>query len=41
MRKYQYDDNYVVALDSNLFKEFEDYEDEEAYVRTLSRGRYQ
>lgn len=39
MNKYQYDDEYFTAVESNLFLSFEDYEEEEVYARQLKYGR--
>lgn len=38
MRKYQYDDAYCVAAEANIFIDFLDYEDEEAFARHLEYG---
>lgn len=39
MRKYQYDEAYIIAVESNVFIKFNDYEDEEAFARHLEYGR--
>lgn len=40
MNKYQYDDEYFIAVESgNVFLVFPDYEEEEAFARTLTYGR--
>jgi len=39
MYKYQYDDNYVIALENNVFLQFDNYEEEEAFARHLEYGR--
>lgn len=42
MNKYQYDDEYFIAVESdNVFLDFLDYEEEEAFARTLTYGRRQ
>ena len=38
MRKYQYDDAYFIAAEGNIFIEFSDYEEEEAFARHLEYG---
>ena len=40
MRRYQYDENYTIAEESNVFLFFSDYEEEEAFARQLEYGRY-
>ena len=37
--KYQYDEDYVIALDGDVFLCFDNYEDEEALIRYLEYGR--
>ena len=37
MRKAQYDDVYFIWEEDNVFLEFENYEDEECFARTLNR----
>lgn len=39
MRKYQYDDAYYVVEQDNVFINFLDYEDEEAFSRYLNYGK--
>lgn len=39
VNKYQYDDEYFVALEGEVFLKFDDYEDEEAFARYLMYGR--
>lgn len=40
MNKYQYDDEYFIAVESrNVFLDFFDYEEEEAFARVLMHGR--
>ena len=39
MRKYEYDDAYFVAVESNVFLKFNNYEEEEAFARQLEYGR--
>lgn len=38
MRKYQYDDAYFIAAEANVFMNFSDYEEEEAFARHLEYG---
>ena len=37
MNKYQYDDEYFIAAESNVFLNFSDYEEEEAFARHLNK----
>ena len=39
MRKYQYDDEYFVALESNVFLKFDNVEEEEAFAIHLEYGK--
>ena len=39
MRKYQYDDEYYVAVEDNVFLTFSDWEEEEAFARHLRYGK--
>lgn len=39
MRKFQYDDSYFIAAESNVFINFSNYEDEEAFSRHLEYGK--
>ena len=39
MRKYQYDDVFVL-LDDNYFFRFDDVEEEEAYARCVNDGKW-
>lgn len=39
MNKYQYDDEYCIAAEAEVFLKFEDYEEEEAFARHLMYGR--
>lgn len=40
MNKYQYDDEYFIAAENNnVFLQFLDYEEEEAFARVLTYGR--
>lgn len=41
MNKYQYDDQYFIAEEANVFLSFLDYEEEEAFSRHLHYGKYQ
>ena len=40
MNKYQYDDVYFIAEESEVFLTFSDYEEEEAYARHLIYGKH-
>lgn len=40
MRKYQYDDAYFIAVEDEVFIDFLDYEDEEAFAHHLEYGKY-
>lgn len=40
MRKYQYDDAYVANENVFAHTDFLDYEEEEAFARHLSYGKY-
>jgi len=40
MNKYQYDDEYFIAEEANLFLYFLDYEEEEAFAQHLCYGKY-
>ena len=37
--KYQYDEDYVIALEGNVFLQFDNYEDEESFIRHLEYGK--
>ena len=37
MRRAQYDDVYTEWVENEVFLQFEDYEDEECFARTLKR----
>ena len=39
MRKYQYDDEYLIAVENNVFLQFDNIEEEEAFARSLEYGR--
>ena len=39
MNKYQYDNEYFLAEEANIFFSFLDPEEEEAYARTLKNGK--
>lgn len=39
VRKYQYDDSYIIMDGEHSFLEFDDIEDEEAYARAIAYGR--
>ena len=39
--KYQYDEDYVIALEGDVFLHFDDYEEEEAFARHLEYERRQ
>ena len=39
MWKYQYDDEYVMALDGKVFLKFDNYEEEEAFALNLKHGQ--
>ena len=41
MNKYQYDDQYFIAEEANVFFHFLDLEEEEAFARHLSYGKHQ
>ena len=40
MNKYQYDDEYFTATNSDVFLTFLDYEEEEAFARHLTYEKY-
>ena len=40
MNKYQYDDEYYIAEEANVFLSFLNYEEEEAFARALIYGKY-
>ena len=40
MNKYQYDDEYFIAITADVFLSFSDYEEEEAFARALHNGKY-
>ena len=39
MWKYQYDDEYTIAIDNDVFLQFDEYEEEEAFARHLKYGK--
>ena len=39
MNKYQYDDEYFIAAEANVFLSFLDFEEEEAFARSLRNGK--
>ena len=40
MNKYQYDDEYFIAEQNNIFLKFSDYEEEEAFSRVIHYGKH-
>lgn len=40
MNKYQYDDEYFIAVNAGIFLSFQDYEEEEAFLHALHNGKY-
>lgn len=39
MNKFQYDDEYSIAVEAGVFLRFEDYEEEEAFAHDIMYGR--
>lgn len=39
MNKYQYDDEYFIAEEANVFLKFNDFEEEEAFAHVLYYGK--
>lgn len=40
MNKYQYDDQYFLANEADIFIHFENYEEEEAFAHYLIYGKH-
>lgn len=40
MNKYQYDDEYFIAEEANVFLKFDNFEEEEAFARHLFYEKY-
>lgn len=40
MWKYQYDDEYTIAIENEVFLQFLDYEEEEAFSHFLKYGKH-